>query len=149
MSKTLVAFFSASGTTKRIAEKLAAAAGSDLYEIKPAVPYTHEDLNWQDKNSRSSVEMNDRLRGRSWRTAMLILRIMSGSFWASPSGGTQRLILSARSWKAMTLREKPLSCLPHPAAAVSEKQERNLPPAALGQRSSRDGCSMEILRKRN
>lgn len=59
MSKTLVAFFSASGTTKRIAEKLAAAAGSDLYEIKPAVPYTHEDLNWQDKNSRSSVEMND------------------------------------------------------------------------------------------
>ena len=59
MSKTLVAFFSASGTTKRVAEKLAAAAGSDLYEIKPAVPYTHEDLNWQDKNSRSSVEMND------------------------------------------------------------------------------------------
>ena len=59
MSKTLVAFFSASGTTKRIAEKLAAAAGSDLYEIKPAVSYTHEDLNWQDKNSRSSVEMND------------------------------------------------------------------------------------------
>lgn len=59
MSKTLVAFFSASGTTKRIAEKLAAATGGDLYEIRPAVPYTSGDLNWQDKNSRSSVEMNE------------------------------------------------------------------------------------------
>lgn len=59
MSKTLVAFFSASGTTKCIAEKLAAATGGDLYEIRPAVPYTSGDLNWQDKNSRSSVEMNE------------------------------------------------------------------------------------------
>ena len=59
MSKTLVAFFSASGTTKRVAEKLAAAIYSDLYEIRPAVPYTSADLNWQDKHSRSSVEMND------------------------------------------------------------------------------------------
>ena len=59
MNKTLVAFFSASGTTRRAAEKLAAATGSDLYEIKPAVPYTSADLDWQDKHSRSSVEMND------------------------------------------------------------------------------------------
>jgi flavodoxin len=59
MSKTLVAYFSASGVTKRVAEKLAAVTGSDLYEIKPAVPYTRADLNWQDKRSRSSVEMND------------------------------------------------------------------------------------------
>lgn len=59
MSKTLVAFFSASGTTERMARKLASAIGSDLYEIKPAVPYTSADLNWQDKHSRSSVEMND------------------------------------------------------------------------------------------
>lgn len=59
MKKTLVAFFSASGTTRRAAEKLAAATGSDLYEIKPAVPYTSADLDWQDKHSRSSVEMND------------------------------------------------------------------------------------------
>lgn len=59
MSKTLVAFFSASGTTKRVAEKLASATGSDLYEIKPAIPYTRADLNWQDKRSRSSLEMND------------------------------------------------------------------------------------------
>ena len=59
MSKTLVAYFSASGTTRKIAEKLANATGSDIYEIKPAVPYTKADLNWQDKHSRSSVEMND------------------------------------------------------------------------------------------
>ena len=60
MSNTLVAYFSAGGTTARAAKSLAEAAGADLYEIKPAVPYTQEDLNWMDKKSRSSVEMNDR-----------------------------------------------------------------------------------------
>ena len=59
MSKSLVAFFSASGVTKRAAQKLAAVTGSDLYEIRPAVSYTSADLNWQDKHSRSSREMND------------------------------------------------------------------------------------------
>ncbi|MBQ2093632.1 MAG: NAD(P)H-dependent oxidoreductase [Ruminococcus sp.] len=60
MSKKLVAYFSASGTTAAVAENLAKAAGADLYEIKPAVAYTRADLNWQDKNSRSSVEMRDK-----------------------------------------------------------------------------------------
>ncbi len=60
MSKKLVAYFSASGTTARAAKDLAKAAGADLYEIKPAVPYTRADLNWQDKSSRSSVEMKDK-----------------------------------------------------------------------------------------
>ena len=60
MSKTFVAYFSASGVTARLAKNLAAAAGADLYEIKPAVPYTNADLNWQDRNSRSSVEMKDK-----------------------------------------------------------------------------------------
>lgn len=60
MSKTLVAYFSASGTTAKAAKNLAEAAGADLYEIKPAVPYTKADLNWMDKESRSSVEMNDK-----------------------------------------------------------------------------------------
>lgn len=59
MSSTLTAYFSASGVTKRTAENLAQAAGADLYEIKPAVPYTQADLDWMDKKSRSSVEMND------------------------------------------------------------------------------------------
>ncbi len=59
MSKKLVAFFSASGTTKKAAERLAKAVGADLFEIKPAIPYSSADLNWMDKKSRSSVEMND------------------------------------------------------------------------------------------
>ena len=59
MSKKLVAYFSATGTTAKDEKNLAAAAGADLYEIKPAVPYTKEDLNWMDKQSRSSVEMRD------------------------------------------------------------------------------------------
>ena len=58
-SKTLVTYFSASGVTAKAASSLAAAIGADLYEIKPAVPYTNKDLNWQDKHSRSSLEMND------------------------------------------------------------------------------------------
>ena len=57
--KKLVAYFSASGTTKEAAERLAKAAGADLFEIKPTIPYTSADLNWMDKESRSSVEMND------------------------------------------------------------------------------------------
>lgn len=59
MSKKLVAYFSASGTTKKAAERLAKAAGADLFEIRPAIPYTGADLNWMDKKSRSSVEMKD------------------------------------------------------------------------------------------
>ena len=60
MAKTLVAYFSASGVTKKAAEKLASAAKADIYEIKPAVPYTKADLNWMDKKSRSSVEMGNK-----------------------------------------------------------------------------------------
>ena len=60
MSKLLVAYFSASGITARAAEKLAKAAGADLYEIKPAIPYTRKDLDWTDKKSRSTVEMKDK-----------------------------------------------------------------------------------------
>lgn len=59
--KSLVAYFSASGVTARAAKTLAEAAGADLYEIKPKTPYTKADLNWMDKNARSSIEMNDPL----------------------------------------------------------------------------------------
>ena len=58
--KTLVAYFSASGVTKRTAQKLASKLNCDTYEIKPTVSYTDADLNWMDKNSRSSVEMRDK-----------------------------------------------------------------------------------------
>ena len=60
MSKKLVAYFSASGVTADAAKKIAEAAGADLHEIAPEVPYTRADLNWQDKTSRSSLEMKDK-----------------------------------------------------------------------------------------
>lgn len=59
MSKKLVAYFSASGVTEKTAKKLAEMEGADIYAIKPVHPYTESDLNWTDKNSRSSKEMND------------------------------------------------------------------------------------------
>ena len=66
MSKKLIAYFSAGGTTAAVAKNLARAAGADLYEIRPEAPYTSADLNWQNKNSRRSVEMRD----KSSRTAL-------------------------------------------------------------------------------
>lgn len=58
--KKLIAYFSPSGNTKAMAEKLAKATGADLFEIKPQTPYTRADLDWTNKNSRSSIEMNDK-----------------------------------------------------------------------------------------
>ena len=60
MSKKLVAYFSAQGSTAKLAKALAAAADAELYEIRPAVPYERRDLNWMDKKSRTTVEMQDR-----------------------------------------------------------------------------------------
>lgn len=67
MFTKLVAYFSASGVTAKVAEKLASAVGADIYEIKPEVKYTKADLNWMNKKSRSSVEMND----KSFRPAIV------------------------------------------------------------------------------
>ena len=60
MKKTLVAYFSATGTTKAAAERLAKEKNADLFEIVPAQPYTSADLDWTNKQSRSSVEMKDK-----------------------------------------------------------------------------------------
>ena len=60
MSKKLVAYFSASGMTRKAAEMIAEVADCDIYEITPKIAYTKADLNWMDKKSRSSVEMNDK-----------------------------------------------------------------------------------------
>ena len=59
MSRKLVAYFSASGVTAKVAETLSEAIGADIYAIEPEVPYTKADLNWMDKQSRSSLEMKD------------------------------------------------------------------------------------------
>lgn len=60
MRNSLVAYFSATGNTKKLANHLATAIGADVHEIQPEIPYTDADLNWMDKKSRSSVEMNDK-----------------------------------------------------------------------------------------
>ena len=59
MSKTVIAYFSASGSTAKLAQTLASAADAALYEIRPEVPYERQDLNWMDKKSRSTLEMQD------------------------------------------------------------------------------------------
>lgn len=61
MSRRLVAYFSATGTTAKVAERLADAIGADIYEIEPEIPYTEADLNWRNKQSRSSIEMDNPL----------------------------------------------------------------------------------------
>lgn len=67
MKKVLVAYFSASGVTKKVAEKIAATVNGDLFQIEPAIAYSEEDLNWMNKNSRSSLEMSD----KDFRPAMI------------------------------------------------------------------------------
>ena len=147
MRKTLVAYFSASGVTRRVAEKLAAATGSDLYEIKPAEPYTRADLNWQDKRSRSSVEMNDPSSRPALADHAADVAGYDRIYLGFPSGGTPRPISSAPFWKAMISPGRPSSCLPLPAAAVWGKRPQSLPPAAPAQRSWQAACSMGTPRK--
>ena len=86
MSKKLVAYFSASGITAKVAEDLANAIGADIFEIRPEVPYTKADLNWMDKKSRSTIEMSDptsrpaiavKRQNHFWR------RIKTTSLWRS------------------------------------------------------------------
>ena len=62
MSKILVSYFSASGVTKGVAEKVATAINGDLFEIEPVEKYTNEDLDWTNRQSRSSIEMNDNIK---------------------------------------------------------------------------------------
>ena len=62
MSKILVSYFSASGTTKKVAEKVATAVNGDLFEIEPKEKYTDEDLDWTNKQSRTSIEMNENIK---------------------------------------------------------------------------------------
>lgn len=62
MSKILVSYFSATGTTKKVAETISSVLNADLVEIEPSIKYTTEDLNWNDSNSRSSIEMRDGIK---------------------------------------------------------------------------------------
>ena len=94
MKKTLVAYFSASGTTRKVAEMIAEAGDCALYEITPKELYTNDDLNWMNKKSRSSVEMSDKkIRPQDHRIQMLILKNMILLSWDFRSGGMWHLPL--------------------------------------------------------
>ncbi len=62
MNKKLVCYFSASGNTRRVAEKISSAVNGDIFEIEPKEKYTDKDLDWTDKQSRSSIEMNKNIK---------------------------------------------------------------------------------------
>ena len=101
MSKKLVAYFSASGVTAKVAETLAEAIGADIFEIEPKVPYTEADLNWMDKKARSTIEMNDPVSRPEIAIKRDNMKDYDTIFVASRSGGTLRRRLSIRSLRAM------------------------------------------------
>ena len=121
MKKTLVAFFSASGTTKKIAEMIAEAANADLHEIAPKVLYTKDDLNWMNKKSRSSIEMSDKSIRPEIADSNLDMEsyneiILGFPIWCNipPS--------SIHFWKSMISQAGKLFCLQLQAEAVLEIQ---------------------------
>lgn len=140
----LVAYFSATGTTAKAAKALANAVGGDLYEIKPAVPYTRADLNWMDKSSRSSVEMKD----AHSRPALAdtnapvaghdVIFLGFPVWWYVPPPSL------IPSWRPMTSPEKPSFSSPPPAAAVWASRPLGCAPAPLVPRSWMAGCSMAV-----
>lgn len=94
MSKVLVTYFSATGTTARAAKAVAEELGADLREIAPAQPYTAADLNWNNKASRSTVEMND--AGARPELAAELARLAPEATWQN--GEVLRGERAARSW---------------------------------------------------
>ena len=98
MSKTLVAYFSASGVTKNIAERLAKTADAGLFEIEPAKPYTAADLNWNDKNSRSTPRPTTPPAAPPSPRSLWSSMNTAPSTLASLSGGMLHRRLSKRSW---------------------------------------------------
>lgn len=133
---TLVAYFSATGTTAHVAQRLAKEIGADLYEIAPKVKYTDADLNWMDKNSRRTARPV--LRSP---IMMPTLRRTILSLSAFPSGGTSRPRSSIPFWKHTILREKRSSCLRRRAAAAWARRSRDSKTARPGRNSSRGKSS--------
>lgn len=126
MSKILVAYFSASGVTKKVAEKLAALVNADIHEIKPKVPYTKADLNWMDKKSRSSIEMNDKTFRPEIVKEDLNLSSYDTILLGAEFGGMWHLQLSILFLKTMIFQVRELFSLPHRAVAVLVIQSKSL-----------------------
>lgn len=142
MSKKLVAYFSASGTTKRIAEMVAEAAGADLYEIEPTVPYTKADLNWMDKTSRSSVEMKDKtsrpeIKPTDAKAADYDEILIGFPIWWYVAPTIINTFLEAYDFTG-----KKITLLQHPVEADLEKQYRNYSHPHRAQKSVKANFSM-------
>lgn len=136
MKKKLVAYFSATGTTRRAAEALAEAAGAGLYEIRAAAPYTAADLDWTNRASRSSVEAGDpKARPELADSAADV----ASCFSVFPYGGIRRRRSSAPFWNGMTFQARPSCCLPLPAAAVWDRQRKTCGRAVRGRCFRTDG----------
>ena len=138
MSNVLVAYFSASGTTARAAQSLAKAAGADLYEIKPAVPYTAADLDWNNKQSRSSVEMNDKNSRPALADRDAPVAGHDVILLGFPVCGTRPPPSSTPFWKPMILPAR-ISCFSPPPEAAG--WDRRLPtyPTAVPESISATG----------
>ena len=119
MSKKLVAYFSASGVTAKVADMLADAVGADIHEIRPKVPYTKADLNWMNKNSRSSIEMADKTIRPEIAESNVKIENYDVIFLDSPSGGMLLLRSSTPSWRALISPVRRSSFLRPPVAANS------------------------------
>lgn len=100
MSKTLVAYFSASGVTAKLAKTLAKVTNADLFEIKPVTPYTAKDLAWMDKKSRSTIEMQDKASRPEMAEKLSSCAQYDTVFVGFPSGGTKRRASLRRFWRA-------------------------------------------------
>ena len=124
MAKTLVAYFSATGTTMNVASRLARATDSDLFAIAPADPYANADLDWYDKQSRSTLEAADPSCRPTISSRVEHIENYDTIFWDSPSGGTWRLRLSIHSLSLTTWQAKQSSCLPPRAEAEWARRRR-------------------------
>lgn len=137
-SKVLVAYFSATGNTRPLAEYMADGLGADLYEITPEEPYTDADLDYGDSNSRTSIEMNDpsarpAISGSVENMEQYDVVFIGYPIWWGQAPKITRL--SARSWRAMSGTARLLCRSAPPAAALSAPAPRTwkaLPPARIG-----------------
>lgn len=116
--KALVAYFSATGTTKGVAEHIANGLNADIYEIVPEEPYTDADLDYNDNNSRTTIEMNDPDARPAISGSVENMEQYDIVFIGYLSGGEKRRELSALSWRAMTFPVKPLYLSVHPEEVV-------------------------------
>ncbi len=100
--KPLIAYSSASGEAKKLAKTLADVVNGDLFEIRPKVPYTAADLDWRDKTSRSTIEMNDPACRPAIADAVPDIDQYDTIYIGSPIGGMKRPGSSRPSWRATT-----------------------------------------------